>query len=144
MAFITARKRGLGQGNIFSSMCQESCLQGSGSASVHAWIPTPPPHPRPRSRHTLEQKSPGSRHPPPRGADNLPQSRHPQPPWCRHPPVADPPLRSACWKIRSTSGRYASYGNAILLCIVRGVHEWNIIEKKCPCRLLDSRISGHC
>ena len=33
---------------------------------------------------------------------------------------ADPPLRSACWEIRSTSGRYASYWNAILF-------SWNFV-----------------
>ena len=37
---VTARKRSLGQGNIFSSVCQEFCPQG-GSASVHAGIPPP-------------------------------------------------------------------------------------------------------
>ena len=66
---ITAHKRSLGEGNIFSSVCQEFCTRG-GSASVHAWIP---------------------------------------------PPGADTPLHSACWEIQSTSGRYASYWNAILL-----------------------------
>ena len=34
------RKRSLGQGNIFSSMCQEFCSWGE-SASVHAEIPHP-------------------------------------------------------------------------------------------------------
>ena len=44
----------------------------------------------------------------------------------RRPPQGDPParqtplerqnpLRSACWEIRSTSGRYVSYWNAILV-----------------------------
>ena len=42
--FITARKRSLGQGNIFSSVCQEFC-PGGVSASVHAGIPPPPRHP---------------------------------------------------------------------------------------------------
>ena len=37
---------------------------------------------------------------------HLPPGRHP---W------SDIPLRIACWEIRSTSGRYASYWNAILL-----------------------------
>ena len=41
--FITARKRSLGQGNIFRSVCQEFCPQwGRGSASVHTGIPHPP------------------------------------------------------------------------------------------------------
>ena len=38
---FTARKRSLGQGNIFSSVCQEFCPRKGGevSASVHAGIP---------------------------------------------------------------------------------------------------------
>ena len=60
------------------------------SASVHAGIP-PPPRSRP----------PGADTPPPR-EQTPPRSRH-------------APPRSACWEIRSTSGRYASYWNAILL-----------------------------
>ena len=42
---FTARKRSLGQGNIFSSVCQEFCPQEGGevSASVHAGIPYPLP-----------------------------------------------------------------------------------------------------
>ena len=37
------------------------------------------------------------------------------PPWQGNPPARQTPLRSACWEIRSTSGRYASYWNAILV-----------------------------
>ena len=69
---FTARKRSLGQGNIFSSVCQEFCSQGEGSASVHAWIPPPPP--------PEADMPPGSRHPPeadPSEADTPPRSRHP-------------------------------------------------------------------
>ena len=47
----------------------------------------------------------------------LPQCmlRYP-PPGTRHPTgTSPPPQSSACWEIRSTSGRYASYWNAILL-----------------------------
>ena len=36
-------------------------------------------------------------------------------PWEKTPPWSRPPKSSACWEIRSTSGRYASYWNAILL-----------------------------
>ena len=96
-AFVPARKRSMGQGNIFSSVCQEFCPQGGGSASVHAGIPPPGSRP-PRSRPPPEQAPPWEQtllvHTPP-------GSRHP------------PPLCSACWEIRSTSGRYASYWNAI-------------------------------
>ena len=95
---VTARKRSFGQGNIFSSVCQEFCSQEQEQA--------PPP---PRSRQPCEQTpSPGTRHPP-----------RPPLPGTRHIPRADTPqvqtsLRSACWEIRSTSGRYPSYWNAIL------------------------------
>ena len=41
-----------------------------------------------------------------------PGSRHP--PGTRHPPGADTPRCRACWEIRSSRGRYASYWNAIL------------------------------
>ena len=37
-----------------------------------------------------------------------------------------PPLRSACWEIRSTSGRYASYWNAILFYLVLAVFRWPV------------------
>ena len=91
---FTARKRSLGQGNIFGSTYQEFCL-GGGSASVHAEIPAP-------------------------GADT-PQTRHPPgpgTPWEQTPPrPGTPSLHSACWEIRSTSGRYTSYWNAILFVI---------------------------
>ena len=48
----------LGQGNIFTSVCQEFCPQGGGrvSASVHAGM-----HHHPPSRHP-----PGTRPPPPK------------------------------------------------------------------------------
>ena len=80
--FITARKRSLGQGNIFTPVCH----------SVH--------------RGVLPQCMLGYHHPP--------RTRHPpgaDPPGTRHPP---PEQSRACWEIRSTSGRYASYWNAIL------------------------------
>ena len=69
----------------------------------------------PRTRHPPEQTHPPSEQTPPRA--DTPQTRHP--PGADFPPPSDqaPPLRSACWEIRSTSGRYASYWNAILLLI---------------------------
>ena len=77
----------------------------------------------PRSRCPLEQMPPRADTTPP-GADTTPLSRHPPkqtppprsrpdiPSGNRHPP---PFHRRACWEIRSTRGRYASYWNAILL-----------------------------
>ena len=83
------------------------------SALVYAGIPPPtagtPPGTRhlPRTRYPPGQAPPQTRHP---------QTRHPldqaPPPPDQAPP--NPPSR-ACWEIRSVSGRYASYWNAILL-----------------------------
>ena len=39
------------------------------------------------------------------------------PPGSRHLPRKQTPQHSACWEIRATSGRYASYWNAILFII---------------------------
>ena len=84
-SFITARKRGLGQGNIFSSVCQEFCLSA-------CWD-------NPRSRH--------------------------HPPWPGSPlGSGTPPLHSTCWEIWSTSGRYASYWNAILFSYDFSYMDW--------------------
>ena len=106
---FTARERSLGQGNIFGRVCQELCSQG-GLPQCMLGYHTPP-----------DQAPPKTRHPPP--PSRLPQTRPPQtrhppdqaPLRHRHPQDQPPPLRSACREIRSTSGRYASYWNAILL-----------------------------
>ena len=70
---ITTRKRSLGQGNIFTSVCQEFCSQGGMPHCILGYHPRPGKE-KPRATQT--------------------------------------PLHSACWEIRSTSGRYASYWNA--------------------------------
>ena len=59
---------------------------------------------------------PRSRHPHPR-ADSPPPQEQTPPPQSRLPPQEQtpPPQHRACWEIRSTRGRYASYWNAILL-----------------------------
>ena len=64
----------LGQGNIFTSVCQEFCPQVGGrvSASVHAGIP-----PRSRPHHPPQADTPpGSR--PPHQEQTPPRSRPPQ------------------------------------------------------------------
>ena len=112
---VTARKRSLGQGNIFRSVCQEFCPQGV-SASTHPGIPLGPgrhpPHPL-GTRHP-----PTSRHPHGPGQAGTPQTRQAPPQDQAGTPSLDqagtPPPSRACWEIRSTSGRYASYWNAIL------------------------------
>ena len=98
-------------------------LTGGVSASVHAGIPHPLGADTPPSRHPPEQTPPWEQTPP---RSRHPQSRHPPeqtlpqeqtPPW-EHSPQAytpPPPRRRACWEIRSTRGRYASYWNAILI-----------------------------
>ena len=86
---FTARKRSLGQGNIFSSMCQEFC-SGRGST----WAGTP------EGRYTPHS---GQVHPLGR---YTPQAGTPQ--------AGTPPGTSVCWAIWATSGRYATYWNAFL------------------------------
>ena len=99
----------LGQGNIFTSVCQEFCPQGGGvSASVHAGVYPSPREQTPQSRqHPPEQTPLWTRHTPP-GADppgpgtppweqTPPDQAHPpgsRPPQTRHtPPGADTPPR---------------------------------------------------
>ena len=100
----------LGQGNIFTSVCQEFCPRGGGCLPqcMLGYQSQPP-----QSRH-----SPGTRHPPLQGADTPPWSRHPlgadTPPGADTPWNQAPPREADC-SIRSTSGRYASYWNAFLL-----------------------------
>ena len=108
----------LGQGNIFTSVCQEFCPQGGRvSASVHAGIYPLDQADTPRTWWTppglvdtppLDQADPPGpgRHPP--DLADTPQTRqiHPRD-QADTPPEADS-------RIRSTSGRYASYWNAFL------------------------------
>ena len=119
IVIITARKRSLGQGNIFRSVCQEFCSQGGGAGEYLArylpWTRYTPlgPGTPPRTRYTPQDQV------------------HPQPgtpldqvhPWTRYTPPLGPgtppgtrttPQSSACWEKRATSGRYASYWNAFL------------------------------
>ena len=91
----------LGQGYVFTGMCDSVHRGRWVSASVHAGIPPQPPGSRhPRSRHPSTADTPHSRHPPgsrhppeqtPPRADT-PPSRHPSradllPPRSRHPPA---------------------------------------------------------
>ena len=92
VSFITARKRSLGQGNIFRSMCQEFCPRGGGVCLSACWgAPLWDQAPPPQDRHPS-----GTRHTPPG-------------------PGTHPSRSRACWEIRSTSGWYASYWNAFFL-----------------------------
>ena len=120
------------------------CPQGGVPDQVHPLGPgtplgadsIPQEQTPPSSRHPREQTPP--KHPP--GADtpqeqtppradtrpeqtpgvDTPRSRHPlsgaDPPRADTPPPWEQtPRHRACWEIRSTHGRYASYWNAILL-----------------------------
>ena len=99
-SIFTTRKRSLGQGNILVACVKNSVHRGGLPQCMLGY-------------HPPGADPPGIRHP--LGAD---------PPWSSHPLGVDtpsphsgsrhPPLHSACWEIRSTSGRYASYWNAIL------------------------------
>ena len=91
---------------IFSVACvKNSVHEGGVPGQVHLpWSGTPP------GRYTLwavhpRQVSPGR---------DTPLGRYP---LVRYPPGQVPPQHSACWEIRATSGRYASYWNVILLYI---------------------------
>ena len=84
-----ARKRSLGQCNIFAPVCHSV---HRGGICLGACWETPP------GGDPSEEAPPRRR--PPRGGTPL---RYPSP---RH---------RACWEIQSTCGRYASYWNAILL-----------------------------
>ena len=91
----------LGQGDIFTSVCQEFCPWGI--CLCACWhIPLPAPDP-------LDQTSPPQTRPSP--WDQTPQPD--QTPPTRQPPGPDPPPEADC-SIRSTSGWYASYWNAFL------------------------------
>ena len=77
---FTACKRSLGQGNIFSSVCQEFCPQGGLPQCILGYQPhhhpgadTPRDQAPPRNRYPLEQTPPKQTSP---GADPPPQAVH--------------------------------------------------------------------
>ena len=122
----------------------EACVKNSVHEGRSTWAGTPPPgtrytcHPLTRyTFHPLDQVQPPDQvHPP--GPGTSPRTRytpwdqvHPRdqctppgpgiplrpgtPPDQVHPPgPGTPPRSSACWEIRATRGRYASYWNAFL------------------------------
>ena len=135
----------LGQGNIFTSVCQEFCPRGGVCLSAcldispqeqtppreqmppppdqagHPWTRQTPPGPGrpPWTRWTPQKRqTPPGRHPPDQAEPPGPGG----PSGPGRPPLADtlpprpgrPPPREADSRIRSTSGRYASYWNAFL------------------------------
>ena len=58
VGIFTASKPGLGQGNVFTPVCQSFCSQGV--------VYTPLRQTLPQGRHPSRQTAPGQTHPPPR------------------------------------------------------------------------------
>ena len=94
---VTARKRSLGQGNIFAPVCHS--VHRGGVCLSACWDTTPLEQTPPWSRHPPQEQTPPGSRPPradPPGADT-PRSKQPReqtPPGSRHPPGADTPLGS--------------------------------------------------
>ena len=99
MVVITTRKRSLGQGNIFSSVCQEFCSWGGTLAGTPPWAGTPPRQVHlPWAEHpfwagtTPGRYTPGQVHP---LGSYTPWQVHPPmqvlPPWAGTPPRQVPP-----------------------------------------------------
>ena len=82
---MTAHKRSLGQGNVFTPVC-DSVHRGGVSAPLHAGIHLAIDRPAP-GRHT-----------------------HTHPPWADIPSLGRSPF--GYYRIWTTSGRYTSYWNA--------------------------------
>ena len=70
----------LGQGNIFSSVCQEFCPQGEG---VPGQVPPTQADTPPREVHPLAGTPPGQLHPPHRAGTPAQAGTHP---WAGTPP----------------------------------------------------------
>ena len=100
------------EGYVFTPVCQSFCSGGCLPQCMLGY--TPPSRSRPPRADTPWSRHPQSKYMPQCMLGYTPWSR---PPWEQTaPPGADPPpLHSACWEIRATSGRYASYWNAYLL-----------------------------
>ena len=96
----------LGQGNIFTSVCQEFCPRGGGGGCLPQCMLGFPPGADPPGPGTPPEQTP-------RDQTHTPRTR-PTPPEQTSPPGPDPHPREADCSIRSTSGRYASYWNAFL------------------------------
>ena len=101
----------LGQGYVFTLVC-DSFHRGGLPRCMQEYHP--PWQGDPQKGDALARQNPLVRDPSPR------QGRPPwqgDPPWQGRAPGKEtpPPRHSECWEIWSTSGRYASYWNAILV-----------------------------
>ena len=119
--------RSLGQGNIFTSVCQEFCSQGGSTWAGTPWGQVHLPWTRytPRTRYTPQtqvhppdQVLPWTRYTPqdqvhspkpgtPPGPGTTPRPGTP-------PQPGTPPRSRACQEIQATSRQYTSYRNAFL------------------------------
>ena len=114
---------------FFTRVCHSVHAGGDLPHCMLGYTPTPsPPDQRPKPPpRTRGRYTPWGRHPPgseagvppgTRGRYPPEQTPPPPPPDQRQVPPLGPeagtPCCSACWEIRATSGRYASYWNAIL------------------------------
>ena len=127
----------LGQGYVFTGVCDSVQGEWGVPDQVHPpgparYTPLGPARYTPGTRYTSPRPGtpPVTRYTPWDQVHTPPDQVHPPgpgtPPRTRyssldqvHPPGTRldqvPPRRRACWEIRSTRGRYASYWNAILL-----------------------------
>ena len=122
--YIYRPQRSCGQGNIFTPVCHSVHRGGLPQCMLGCHPPlwtrqTPPPRP---GRHPLRPgRPPGpGRHPPwtrqtPPDQADTPPDQADTPPDQADPPGPGRPPPEADSRIRSTSGRYASYWNAFLL-----------------------------
>ena len=97
-------QRSCGQGYVFTRVC-DSVHRGN----LRAGRP-----PRQRKNPPDQADTPRTRQTPPRTRQTPPQTRQTPPDQGDTPPTRQTPLREADSRIRSTSGRYASYWNAFL------------------------------
>ena len=113
-SIFTARKRSLGQGNIFKSVCQEFCPQGGLPQCMLGYHPPTEQAPPPGNRHPSGPGTPSEQAPPPGPGTPWEQALPPGPgtPRDQAPPRAE---HAGRYGQQATSGRYASYWNAILL-----------------------------
>ena len=85
----------LGQGNIFTSVCQEFCPRGGGGVCLSACLDTPP--------SPGADIPPGSRHPP----EQTPHQEH-TPPGTDTPPEQTPPNQTPPRKQTAAYGQRAA------------------------------------
>ena len=105
LVLCTARKRSLGQGNVFTSVCLST-----GGGGLHTPPDADPPVGRPGGLGRPPWMQIPAPHTDPLDADPCPP--HTDAPGCRPPGMQTPPRMQIPPKIRSTSGWYASYWSA--------------------------------